>query len=226
MSARAHGQAALFLYRLHRVMEKLSGGRSKLCVYLFCAQPVGNGAFTSLRDDPNTVVQPVGMGSTVVQSFPRPPEVVRQRFERGSGCYAATVRNEFAGHLWTARGGFDEDEVRCRYELPSDGQGVWDYDVYVEPRFRAGRTLGRLWKAVDVALGAEGVRWSFSRISLFNPASVQAHERLGAVHLATGIFAVLGPVQLSLFSKAPFIHFGVRSGQRPRLRLTPPATAR
>ncbi|MEO6322303.1 MAG: hypothetical protein ABIR56_16560 [Polaromonas sp.] len=223
MSAWAGSQWAKYLYWLGRLLNKLTLGHGKLQIYLFCAQPIGSGAFDAMRNDTNTVVQPVPSGSPLVAHFPRPPEVIAQRFARGTTCYAATVKGEFAGHIWLALGSYDEDEVRCRYTLPTDQQSVWDYDVYIEPRYRLGRALGRLWKGVDAALCTQCIRWSVSRISLFNASSIQTHERLGAIHLATGVFVVLGPVQLSLFSKAPYAHFGVRTLQRPVIHLQPPA---
>jgi len=222
MSAWAGSRRAKYLYWLGRLLNKLALGHGKLQIYLFCAQPIGRGAFDAMRDDTNTVVQSVLSGSPLVAHFPRPSEVIAQRFARGTICYAATVKGEFAGHIWLAKSFYDEDEVRCRYTLPTDQKSVWDYDVYIEPRYRLGRALGRLWKGVDAALGTQGVRWTVSRISLFNAASIQTHERLGAVHLATGVFLVLGPMQLSLFSKAPYLHFGARAVQRPSIALQPP----
>lgn len=222
MSAWAGSPWAKYLYWLGRLLDKLTFGHARLHIYLFCAQPIGSGTLAAIRDDANTVVQPVPSDSPLVAHFTRPPEVLRRRFADGTTCYAATVKGEFAGHIWLARGFYDEDEVRCRYVLPANRPIVWDYDVYIEPRYRLGRTLGRLWKGVDAALGAQGIQWSMSRISLFNAASIQTHERLGAVYLTTGAFLVLGPLQLSIFSKAPYLHFGVSSAHRPALTLQPP----
>jgi hypothetical protein len=222
MSAWASSPWAKYLYWFGRLLDKLTFGHARLHIYLFCAQPIGSGAFAAMRDDPNTVVQPVPPDSPLVAHFIRPPEVIRHRFAAGTTCYAATVKGEFAGHIWLASGFFDEDEVRCRYVFPANQPIVWDYDVYIEPRYRLGRTLGRLWKGVDAALDAQGIHWSVSRISLFNAASIQTHERLGAVYLTTGVFVVIGPLQLSIFSQAPYLHVGVRPAHRPALTLQPP----
>jgi hypothetical protein len=226
MSAWAGSKRAKYLYWFGRALHKLTFGHGKFQIYLFCAQPIGMGAFDSMRDDPNTVVKQVSLGNPLVAHFPRPPEVNAQRFSRGTTCYAATIKGEFAGHIWLAPNFYDEDEVRCRYTLPPNQTSVWDYDVYIEPRYRLGRALGRLWKGVDIALENQGIRWSVSRISLFNSASIQTHERLGAVQLATGVFVVLGPIQLSMFSTAPYLHIGVRSTQRPTLALQTPINVR
>lgn len=226
LSRRAQGTTARVLYLVHRALQKVSGGRAGLQVYLFCAQPTAQAGLSRLRADPNTAVVPVAPGSPLLAAFPRPVAIIAQRFALGATCYAALVKERFAGYLWLARGAYDEDEVRCRYVLASPGSSVWDFDVYVEPDFRAGRTMARLWKDASARLSEQGVGWSFSRISLFNPASIQSHERLGALYVATGAFAVLGSVQLGLFSTRPYVHLGWRRDHRPVLALNVPSPDR
>ncbi len=222
MSSWAHSRYATFLYRLDRLLDKLTLGHARLRVYLFCAQPIGANAFSAIREDHHTLVHQIVIGDELTQSFPRPPKVIYERFVRGCICYVAVVKGVFAGYVWLARDAYEEDEVRCRYTLPAGNESVWDFDVYVAPRLRIGRTLGRLWRGVDAALGQQGVHWSVSRIALSNVSSIQTHERLGAVYLASGAFLTLGPLQLSLFSKAPFAHLSLGTAWRPVLALSPP----
>ena len=132
------------------------------------------------------------------------------------------MKGSFGGYIWISRGQHAEDEVRCRYILASPERSAWDFDVYVEPRLRLGRTLARLWWHVDQALAGEGVRWCFSRISLFNSGSLAAHQRLGAVRLGTAVFLVLGPAQLAVLSVAPFVHASWGNSPGPQIRLAPP----
>lgn len=222
MARHARGPLARVLYVAHRILQRLTGGRAALHAYLLCAQPIGAGAYDALRADAHSVVRRAGPGDPLLGGLPRPPEALARRFAAGTECHAISVKGEFAGCIWLARGAYDEDEVRCRYELAEPQRSVWDFDVYVVPRFRAGRTLGRLWKAVDGALQAEGVQWTCSRISLYNLASVQAHERLGARHLGLGCFLLLGPLQVALLSCAPYVHLSWGAGSIPRVRLEPP----
>lgn len=219
-----HGSARMaLLYALHRVLQKLSGGRVAIVPYVLVAQPVGNPALAAVRADPATVVQRVGPGHALLAAFPRSPAVIAQRFADGAECHAATVKGSFAGHIWIARGRYVEDEVRCIYEIAEPATVVWDYDVYVEPRLRLGRTMGRLWREVDNALSAKGVRWSCSRINRFNVASVKSHQRLGAVTLRQVVFLVLGPLQLSWDSSGG-VRMSLGRTQVPVLRLTAPGT--
>jgi len=207
---------------IDRVLSQVSGGRARLITYALMAQPIGAGALAGVRGDAHTVVQDVHPGDALAAALPRPAAINLQRWAAGAQCMAATVKGAFAGMIWIARGHYDEDEVRCQYVLADAAHSVWDYDVYVEPRYRAGRLLARLWQAADTRLAAEGVRWTFSRIALLNRSSMAAHQRLGAQRVGTAAFLVLGPLQLSLFSIAPFVHIGLHALSRPALQLRAP----
>lgn len=222
LSQRARGPAAKLLYAVHRVLQRLSGGRAALHAYMFCAQPVDAVAMPAMRPDPHSAVRLARPGDALLAALPRPPQAIARRFAAGASCHAISVKGEFAGCIWIARGHYDEDEVRCRYLLADPVRCVWDFDVYVSPRFRNGRTMGRLWQAVGATLTAEQVRWTCSRISLYNLPSVQSHERLGARLLQTGFFLVLGRMQVAFLSTAPYVALSWHDGQAPVLRLGAP----
>jgi hypothetical protein len=192
------GRGVAALYGVHRVLQQLSGGRAAIVPYVLVAQPVGNPALADVKPDLNTEVRRIAPDDPVIASFPRPAEVNAQRFATGSECYVAWVKGQFAGHIWIARDRYVEDEVRCVYEIENAATCVWDYDVYVEPRVRLGRTMARLWRAVDDDLAARGVKWSFSRINRFNAASLRAHQRLEAIVVGQACFLVLGGFQWRL----------------------------
>jgi hypothetical protein len=210
------------LYLVHRITVRLSRGHARLVAYALYAQPIGSGRLTAVREDANSVVEAVVASDAICASFPRPANVIRQRFHDQARCYVARVKGSFGGHIWISRDRHVEDEVRCQYVLAVPELSAWDFDVYVEPRLRLGRTLARMWWHVDQSMAAEGVRWSFSRISLFNSGSLGAHQRLGAVRVGTALFLVCGPAQLALLSVAPFVHGSWRTGPGPAITLTPP----
>lgn len=208
------------LYLTDRMLRAASGERVRLYKYVLVAQPVGGISAQPMRPDAKTALSMIGPDHELVASFPRPGAVITQRYASGAQCLAATVGGSFAGYMWWQFGGYEEDEVRCSYVLIEAETAVWDFDVYVEPRFRLGRTLARLWHQADTQLAAQGVRYSFSRISSFNAGSLASHARLGALARATAVFLVIGPVQLSLFSTGPLMHLSLRPDSRPVLRLS------
>lgn len=219
---RQFGVMVACLYAFNWLARRLSRGRARLVPYALYAQPVGAGRFASVRDDAHTVIDLVTPSDPISAAFPRPAAVIRGRFENGAACYAASVKQDFGGFIWISRERYVEDEVRCQYILSAPGISAWDFDVYVEPRFRLGRTMARLWKHVDAALARDGVRWSFSRISRFNATSLGAHQRLGAIQVGSAVFVVLGSLQLALLSFRPFLHVSFGAADGPNIRLSPP----
>jgi hypothetical protein len=212
-TARELGWGLTLAYALHRLLQ--AAGIGRVVPYAFVAQPVGAGAYAQLRDDPKTLVRHAAPGDPLEASFPRPREVNRARWASGARCHVCTVGGEFAGTIWIQRQRYEEDEVRCDYVIAQPDRCVWDFDVVVAPKYRLGRTMGRLWKAVDAELARDGVRWTLSRISLFNPASLRSHTRLGAVPVGWASFLVIGPMQLAISSAAPRVHVSLRGGTRP-----------
>lgn len=223
LGAVARARSARWHYYGHRLLQRLSRGRAGLYAYLVVAQPVGAWQGPALRVDQRTIVREVEPGDPMIASFPRPAVVNRARFDAGGRCHVVTVDGAFAGHLWLSHQRYDEDEVRCRFLLPQPDACCWDYDVYIEPRFRTGRTMARLWQSVDRRLADQGFSWTLSRISRLNSASLLAHERLGARPIATAAFLVAGPMQMMFASCAPWLHMAFRRGSRPILRLPAPS---
>lgn len=210
-------QTAL-LYAAHRLLGVVTGGRAQIVPYVLYAQPLGSAVLRGLKPDNKTVVRLCQPGDPQVPAFPRPPAVLAARWRAGAKCFAAAVKGDFGGHIWISENVHDEDEVRCRFQLPPTG--VWDFDVFVVPQLRHGRTMARLWAAVDAQLHSEGRQWSYSRISRFNNASLQAHERLGAREVARATFLKLGVLQLAWLPGHRWPVSGWRS--RPVIHLQTP----
>lgn len=210
------------LYLTSRIVAKVSGGHANIVKYYLTAQPIGRFVDKPMRHDQATVLCKVAKGDPLVAVFPRPPGVLERRFKAGAVCTAAIVQGKFAGFIWVQRNRYEEDEVRCTYVLEEPVSSIWDFDVYVEPRFRIGRTMARLWTHVESELAAEGVRWSFSRISAFNPASLASHARLGAARLTSVLFFTFGRLQVALLPQRPFVHISLSQRQAPVLRMRPP----
>ena len=203
------------LYLLGRAMQAVSGGRCYLIRYYLVAQPVPNPFVPVCRPSENDRVLEVDRQNPIVKAFPRPSAVIQARFEKGLVCLAATSKQTFSGFLWFARGAYDEDEVHCRFVLANPDTMVWDFDVYVEPQFRLGRTFARLWDAANERFSSSGIQWSISRISAFNRQSLQSHQRLGIRRLDTLTFVCLGRLQISLMSCSPYLNICTKDANCP-----------
>jgi hypothetical protein len=216
------GIANGLLYLLGRFLQIISHGHWRLIRYYIVAQPIPSPAAPSCRPSPSSSVQRVTPDDPICTAFPRPKEVIAQRFANGHTCLVAKVKGQFAGFLWVAHSHYEEDEVRCRFELANPAESVWDFDVHVEPEYRMGRTLARLWDAANVALEKEGKRWSFSRISAFNANSLAAHGRMSLHRIETLTFVCFGSMQLTFRSKWPLIHVCQPGQGHPSVSLKTP----
>lgn len=210
------------LYLLDRLLRATSAGHARIVRYYIVAQPVPR-EVRKLRPSANNSIALLDPADPIVATFPRPPEVIARRIANRATCFVARAGEDLAGFLWLARDAYDEDEVRCRYELAEPRLCAWDYDVSVEAPYRLGRTFARLWEAANAHLAGDGVRWSLSRISAFNPGSLAAHRRLGLRKITSASFVCLGPLQLSLLGVPPYLHLSLSARRYPTLRLAPPA---
>jgi hypothetical protein len=148
--------------------------------------------------------------------------VIARRFAEGAVCFVARSGERFAGFIWLQLSPYEEDEVRCRYVPTPGATTAWDYDVYVVPEFRMSRAFLRLWDAANAHLRQNGVAWTLSRISMFNPSSLGAHARLGVRPTGTAVFVRFGAVELAFFSMAPYVHFSRTMAKRPVVTLRAP----
>ncbi|MGW8392402.1 hypothetical protein [Pseudoduganella sp. HUAS MS19] len=182
--------------------------------YHFVAQRV---AAAAMRGAPGKLVMaPIAKLAELPPHYPRPREVVAARFRQGGCSIAAWKGNDLAAILWYQLGAYEEDEVRARYCLPSP-RSCWDYDVFVQPHMRHGTAFCRLWDEAHRRMHARGIQWTCSRISAFNPGSLRAHRRIGAVHLGSATFVAAGAWQLMLASRLPYLHLSLGPRSRPQL---------
>ena len=162
------GLPSALLWGTARAISMASADRWRLIRYRFVAQPVAAGPLAPEGRRSALVIRRVDAGDSLVAQFPRPPAVIAERFRMGAVCLAAEIDGRFAGFLWIKESHYPEDEVRCVYRIEPAADAVWDFDVYIEPAFRFGRTFARLWDAANAWLRERGYRWSSaeSRLSI------------------------------------------------------------
>lgn len=209
------------LYLLDRALEKLFAGRARIYKYYFVAQPVPHAAL--LAADPKASIQFRQLGANEAKALARPPEVIEDRLAQGAICIAGFKNAELAGFIWLLCGSYREDEVRCRFTPRPQADAAWDFDVYVAPRFRLGRFFVRLWEQANDYLRARSIRWTISRISAFNSASVSTHAKLGAVTLGWAVFLKCGSCQLMLSDLKPYVHVSFNAHSVPEILLFAPS---
>lgn len=207
-------------YALSMVLQAASGGRWRLFKYRIVAQAVAHGSLCGKRGR-HIDVRTIRSAADLPAGFPRRHEVIARRFGQQAVCVAAYCKDSLAGCLWFCAGPYDEDEVRARF-VPASADAAWDFDVNVMPEHRLGLAFARLWDEANRLLSQRGVRWSCSRISAFNRASMAAHARIGTVHLGHAVFLCCGNWQWTASTLAPHFHVSRSAASFPQFRLETP----
>ena len=199
------GTGPFLLYGLSKGLA-MAGKRARLYRYLLVAQPVPDKPLLPIRANSPIRIHQIEQCDYQYHWFPRPQAFIDARYDQGSICFVAFKNDIAIGCLWLQLGSYYEDEVRCLFmPIPAE-QCCWDYDVYIEPQYRAGRVFMYLWDHAYGWLREQRIQWSMSRINAFNVASIRSHERMGMRPIYTATFICLGQWQLLLSPRKPFIH--------------------
>lgn len=218
---REFGAFSGLLYAASRVLPMLSP-RLNLYVYDLMVQPVTAKALVPPRFSQAFSVVPIGPESAELGLMPVPRSVIEGRFAQGSICLGAWRGAQLTGYMWLCPSRYDEDEVRCRYDLLPAGQSMFDFDVYIFPEHRLGFAFVALWNGANRWLQDQGVKFSFSRISRFNVGSLRAHARLGSQRLGSALFLQLGRAQMMVATVRPYLSLSVQPNRRVSLKLQAP----
>jgi hypothetical protein len=219
MQSRIRPRLDRLLYFLDRVLSRLSSEACRLFSYYIVAQPITRRELLPARRGASIQVREVLQGDTLLAAFGRRAEVLQQRFAQGAHCIAALRGGELLGYLWFTTGGYEEDEVHCRFVPLPERKRAWDFDVYIRPEHRASLVFPKLWAAASERMSELGAEQTLSRISAHKPASLQAHARLGARVIARCLFLKLGNLQLMVSTARPRFALSLGSSSRPVLLL-------
>lgn len=204
---RQMGLAGWLFYAVDRALNRISSGRVGILALRFYLQPLPNERLVAVRENDPVQVGPISLGSMDLAAFGRPIDAIQERIDAGSTCIAALRDGELLGFMWLQPGTLKERLVRCHMHVEPCSQVVWDYDFFIQPRYRLGRLFGRLWDAASASLRVRGVDATVSWIRLENRASEQAHSRLGARRIGWAIFLSAFGRQAMISSFAPYLDF-------------------
>lgn len=212
------GWFAGLLYCIGRLLQRLSPNLG-LYFYEILVQPIPETPLLTGKLAESFATREIFRDDPEIALMPARPEIKESRFEQGAMCLGAFKKQEFVGHIWFAFGQYEEDEARCTFILPDDGQSVFDFDLYVFPQYRMGLGFMAVWNGACQFLRKRGVRHSFSRLTRVNIASRTAHQKLGTQ--IVGRVFVLKIFSWELFAStiAPFVYVSTGPSKRVRLKL-------
>jgi hypothetical protein len=214
------GLGAGTLYMADRVMRSLSP-RLGLFVYELMVQPITGKAMLPANLAKNLTFVEISRGHPDIALMPARAEIKESRFEQGAVCLGVYRKDKLIGYVWFSFGAYEEDEVRCTYDLVAAERSVFDFDLYVMPEHRMGIGFMAIWHGANQYLRARGVDYTFSRLTRFNLASRRSHAHLGWRRVGSAIFLQAWRVEAMLASVSPYVALSWSPSQRIYLRLAP-----
>ena len=209
------------IYAIHRIMSGISGGKAQIIRYYVVAQPVADKPLLPPHRGKNIEVRKLDKDTPDIYQLPTPREIIEDRLTQGQ-CLAAYQKGELCGYMWLNLGEYYEEEARCLFVPWPKDKTAWDYDLFIDPKHRLGFAFSRLWDEANKFLRENKVQWSVSRISAFNAVSLASHARLGTQRLGIVNFIVLGPIQFTIGSLPPYLHFSPTYNSRLKIKATIP----
>jgi hypothetical protein len=212
------GLLAGALYVVDRLLRSLSP-RLGLYVYELMVQPITGKALLPPNLTKNLQFAEIGRGHPDIALMPAREDIKAQRFEQGARCLGVYRKGKLIGYIWFSFGQYEEDEVRCTYELVDVARSVFDFDLYVLPEHRMGIGFMAIWHGANEYLRERGVHYTFSRLTRFNVASRRSHAHLGWRCSGRAVFLKAWSLEAMFATVSPYV--ALTWSRRVRLRLAP-----
>jgi hypothetical protein len=214
------GFGAGALYCADRVLRSVSP-RLGLFVYELMVQPITGNAMLPANLTKNLKFKEIGRGHPDIELMPARAEIKAARFDQGAMCLGAYRKEKLIGYIWFSFHSYQEDEVRCTYELIAADRSVFDFDLYVLPEHRMGIGFMAVWHGANVYLRERGIKYTFSRLTRFNLTSRRSHAHLGWKCAGRAVFLQAWRCEAMLASVFPYVALTWAPDQRTHLRLAP-----
>lgn len=217
---RQFGAAGGTIYLIDQALLRLSG-QTRLQFYELMIQPIPDEPLIAERFTRMLSYRQIVAGDPEVALMPAREDIKAERFEQGALCLGAFKKDELIGYMWFAFERYNEDEVRCVFELNPGREAVFDFDFYLFPKHRMGLGFISLWEGANRFLRERGVRYTYSRLTRFNVASRKAHNHLGWKRLGRAVFLKLWGFEMMCSDVRPF--FNISLSRPVRIALHPDA---
>lgn len=212
------GFAAGALYALDRVLRGISPHLG-LFVYELMVQPITGKPMLPANLAKNLKFIEIGRGHPDIELMPARAEIKQSRFDQGAVCLGVYRIDTLIGYVWFCFRSYEEDEVRCTYVLADPTHSVFDFDLYVFPKYRMGIGFMAIWHGASAYLHERGIKYTFSRLTRFNLASRRSHAHLGWKCAARAVFLQAWRSEMMLANVFPYIAITWAPSQRTRLLL-------
>ena len=213
-----------FLYSANRVLNGLSP-HLRLYYHYWMVQPITAKPLLPEQFIGQMSIRHIEHGDPLLDLMPVPPETLLFRFRQSAQCLALFIKDEFAGYIWFTYGRYDEDEARCTFVLSPERESVFDFDLYLFPKYRAGIAFSALWDFTSRYLRERGIRYSYSRMTAFKLNSAKSHSHLGMRRIGSAVVLRIGALETIFASQPPYIFVSLKDSSRLPIKLAPDVLA-
>lgn len=210
------------IYLIDQMLSSISP-KLRLYYYELMIQPIPSAPLLPERITKSLEFRQISQQDPDMAHIHIPAEIIEYRFAQGAICLGAYKQQEMIGYIWFSFDTYEEDEVRCTFVLQPSKESVFDFDLYLYPKYRLGFGFVSLWDGASGLLRDRGIRYTYSRLSRFNTESRRAHEHLGWKCVGRCVFLKTWNAELMFATLFPYVHFGVSNDSRVRLTMTPDA---
>lgn len=212
------GYLAGSIYCIDRLMRRISN-HLRLYYYELMMQPVRPTPLLPKSLSRAFEFREIVAGQSEIDLMPARPEVLALRFRQNARCLGLFKGDELAGYVWLGFGQYEEDEVRCNFELSPRDRSSFDFDLYIFPKYRMGPAFAALWDGANSFLRELGVDQTFSRMTRFNTPSRRAHQRLGSIRIGQIIFVHFWGIEVSISTVPNCVHVSLQPSSRVKIEL-------
>ena len=216
-----------FLAGLLYAADRMLRGMSDACglyVYELMAQPISAQPLLPPNLLKNLAFIEIERGHPDIARMPAGEDIKASRFDQGARCLGVLRKGQLIGYIWFCFDRYEEDEVRCTYELAVPERSVFDFDLYVFPEHRMGVGFIGIWHGANAFLRERGIEHTFSRLTRFNLASRRSHAHFKWKRIGQALFLKLWQLEFMVSNLAPYVAV-TSTGSRVRLRLNAGAQA-
>jgi hypothetical protein len=207
------------IYVIDRLFQRLLPS-TRLYFYELMVQPILERPLLTAGLSKPFEFKEIVRGQPEIAAMPARENIKDSRFRQGARCLGVYKRDQLVGYLWFRFGSYEEDEVRCDYELVPHDRSVFDFDLFIFPEHRMGLAFVATWHGANAFLRDHGVQYTFSRLTRFNLPSRRAHSHIGWKRVGSAIFFQAGRLEVMVSTLRPFLHLSFSRWKRVRLRLS------
>jgi len=201
------------VYLLDQAMQRVLPN-SGIFFYDWMVQPITDKRLLPEKRASKYTHEIIKTDHALFKEMPIQPEIIQDRLKQQAECVALFKDGVLVGFIWFTFGTYIEDEVRLNFLLEPKDQSVFDFNLYIFPKYRLGHVFAATWDVANRYLYDRGFRYSYSRITHLKRNSISSHSKLGAYKVGASLTLKLGGLELTVVRRPFRLFFSMSRDKR------------